>query len=158
NARGQVVGNSNTDSDGIFHASLWMDSGGVPMDLRTLFPQVVNLTSVANAVNDSGQVVGTSGAGFVSSGPASRAFLWTQADGMRDLGTLPGGTSSTALAVNANGVVVGKSDTVIGGTNATAIHAFFWTQADGMKDLGTVSSFPGSEATAANGEWVIGQS
>jgi probable HAF family extracellular repeat protein len=153
NARGQVVGVSNTNIDGIRHGSLWMDAGGVPMDLGTLFGP----DSVANAVNDSGQVVGGGDtADFVNGNPVQHAFIWTQASGMLDLGTLPGGTSSTALAVNANGVVVGGSDTVIGATHAT--HAFFWTQADGIKDLGTVGSFPGSQATAANGGWVIGQS
>ena len=53
--------------------------------------------SYANAVNDSGQVVGES----TTAGDAStHAFSWTQAGGMVDLGTLGGSSSSTAVAVN----------------------------------------------------------
>ncbi len=35
-----------------------------------------------------------------------------------DLGTLPGGTSSNAYAINASGQVVGISDTTSGGSSA----------------------------------------
>ena len=47
-------------------------------------------SSGAEAVNDSGQVVG----GSQTASGANHAFLWTQAGGMVDLGTL-GGTFST---------------------------------------------------------------
>jgi probable HAF family extracellular repeat protein len=60
------------------------------------------------------------------------AFLWTQAGGMVDLGTL-GGSHSYATAVNGSGQVVGHSATA----NGTRMHAFVWTQAGGMIDLGT---------------------
>jgi probable HAF family extracellular repeat protein len=46
-----------------------------------------------------------------------RAFRWTEAGGMEDLGTLPGGTSSEAFGVSADGsIVVGSSDA--GGSTA----------------------------------------
>jgi probable HAF family extracellular repeat protein len=48
-----------------------------------------------------------------------------------DLGTLPGGNSSSAAAINDLGQVVGSS-WVAGGN----IHAFFWAQG-AMQDLGT---------------------
>src|SRR5947207_4028599 len=69
-----------------------------PVDLGTLG----GTTSSASAVNASGQVVGES-----SSGDGIRAFSWTAAGGMVDLGTLGG--DSVAFAVNASGQVVGHS-------------------------------------------------
>ena len=49
-----------------------------------------------------------------------------------DLGTLPGGSYSSAYAINSNGQVVGSSDTAAG-----ALHAFLYS--DGaMVDLGSV--------------------
>src|SRR5262249_42263353 len=67
---------------------------------------------------------------------ATRAFL-RRRDGMTvNLGTLPGGTRSTAFAINdlsAFGQVVGSSDMTGGQT-----HAFGWSATLGMFDLGTL--------------------
>lgn len=150
NAGGQIVGASNTDVGGIRHASSWTAAGGAPIDLHTLSPSADTTTSSgANAVNDNGQVVGSSGTGdFVNGTPVSHAFLWTQAGGMTDLGTLPGGAGSEATAINANGWIVGKAGTIANGRPGT--HAFLWTHADGMLDLGTLPGGTNSEAMAVN--------
>jgi probable HAF family extracellular repeat protein len=130
------------------------------MDLHTLSSTSDSTTSsVANAVNDSGQVVGSSGTGdFVNGQLVSHAFLWTQADGMRDLGTL-GGIRSSATAINASGWIVGNSDTGDIVNGASVSHAFLWTQTHGMLDLGTLPSGTNSRAMAvnANGD-ILGQS
>ncbi|HEY2119930.1 MAG TPA: hypothetical protein VGH37_12145 [Candidatus Acidoferrum sp.] len=49
-----------------------------------------------------------------------------------DLGTLPGGTSSQAFAINDLGQVVGAVSVPEG------THAFLWTDSGGMQDLGTL--------------------
>src|SRR5450631_3783154 len=49
-----------------------------------------------------------------------------------DLGTLPGGESSEANAIDDRGVAVGDSAVPEG------IHAFVWTESEGMKDLGNL--------------------
>jgi endoglucanase len=123
NGSGEVVGESTLTPDGATHAFSWTPAGGMH-DLGTLG----GTNSRARAVNDSGQVVGSSD----TSGGATHAFLWTAGAGMVDLGTL-GGTSSYADAVNASGQVVGESTTATGET-----HAFSWTQAAGIVDLGTL--------------------
>ena len=73
--------------------------------------------SHATAVNDNGQVVGLSSP---ADGLSTRAFSWTQAGGMVDLGTL-GGSVAHALAVNETGQVVGQSTQADG-----SFHAVLW--------------------------------
>ena len=63
-----------------------------------------------------------------------RAFLWTQATGMQDLGVLPGGNSSRALGINDMGAVVGTS------TSSSGDRAFVWTQQAGMRDLNSAAA------------------
>jgi probable HAF family extracellular repeat protein len=61
--------------------------------------------SLAYAIHDSGQVVGSS---TLSGNVTSHAFLWTGVGGMVDLGSLGG--HSGARGVTASGQVVGTSE------------------------------------------------
>jgi probable HAF family extracellular repeat protein len=60
--------------------------------------------SIAHAVNDQGEIVGES----CTQECLSRAFRWTEATGLEDLGTLPGYTRSGAFAVDHDGRVFGR--------------------------------------------------
>jgi probable HAF family extracellular repeat protein len=105
--------------------------------------------SEAVDVNDAGQVVGSAQTEHF---PTSRAFSWTAAGGMIDLGTLDNSGSpspgSAANAVNANGLVVGLSQ--LQGPNFTAVtHAFTWSAGAGLSDLGTLGG-DNSSAKAVN--------
>ncbi|MDH6186028.1 hypothetical protein [Polaromonas sp. CG_23.6] len=150
NALGQVTGGAfstfgNPLAGLPSHAFLWTPGSGI-RDLGTLGRGDV---SSATALNDEGQVAGSSNIEF---GPLRglpnrvrhHAFLWTAAAGMQDLGTL-GGRNSDALALNALGQVVGNSDTANGTDPAAAPlgHAFFWSPtgptAGRMLDLGTLA-------------------
>jgi probable HAF family extracellular repeat protein len=102
----QVVGDS-APMGGPGHAVLWhKDAAGsfVAQSLGTLGGP----NSYANAVNDSGQVVGRSDTSqFDANGnPIHHAFSWQQKEGMTDLDTL-GSPGSEAMAVSATGRVVG---------------------------------------------------
>lgn len=160
NALGQVSGGAFSTTGNPLaglpsHAFLWTPGSGI-RDLGTLGGEV----SSATALNDEGQVAGSSNTEF---GPLRgfpnrarhHAFLWTAAAGMRDLGTL-GGRNSDALALNALGQVAGNSDTANGTDPAAAplAHAFFWSPtgptAGRMRDLGTLAGGMSSAAAGLN--------
>ena len=100
-------------------------------------------SAVATWVNDNGDVAGYSTTTGDQSTGSDDAFLWTQAGGMQDLGSLGGDTEATM--VNNGDQVVGFSYT--GTAFNGAIHAFSWTTSGGMQDLGTLGG-TNSEAFA----------
>src|SRR5665213_1827080 len=103
--------------------------------------------TVPSAINDAGQVTGSS----TSANGDGHAFLW--ADGtMRDLGALPGGAASFGAAINSQGIVAGSS-----GAAADVYgfdHAFLW--ADGtMRDLGALPGGAASFGAAINSQGIV---
>ncbi|MGH3628743.1 MAG: hypothetical protein ACRDRL_15080, partial [Sciscionella sp.] len=142
----QVAGWSETVRGGwVLHALLWQqhtlqDIGGGAGDWSI---------SRAFDINDTGQLVGDNAqdAGRMTS-YERHASLWQ--DGVRqDLGILPGYSSSTALAINDRGQVVGWS----GSFDGTIARAFRWEQGR-MQDLGTL---PGDANSMARDINVFGQ-
>ncbi|MCX6592650.1 MAG: PEP-CTERM sorting domain-containing protein [Acidobacteria bacterium] len=84
----------------------------------------------------------------------SRAFLWTVAEGMVPLGTLPGapGPFSIANGISADGkVIVGTTDSSIGQ------QGFRWTAKTGMQGLGQLpDSITTATAVSDNGKYIVG--
>ncbi len=82
-----------------------------------------------------------------------RAFRWTAATGMQDLGTL-GGNQSEALDVSADGnVIVGWASNTSGDWRA-----FRWAQDQGMQDLGTLDESESyAYGVSADGTVVVGK-
>ena len=130
NELGQVIGNSSTRRDGSgSRAFLWWK--GRMTAIRPLTAK----SSYAVAINDRGQVVGTSG---------NRAFVW-QGGKTTWLGVLPGQSWTSVAAINERGQVVGTSGN----------RAFVW-EGGKLIDLGVLrgrnASFPTSINT--NGQIV----
>ena len=107
NDYGQIVGGAYFNNSNLLHAFLWTPNtpngtAGSALDLGTL---TAGTTSVANDVNNLGQVVGRSGDNV--------AFIWTpkSANGtsgvMTALAMPSGRTNSVAQAINASGQVAG---------------------------------------------------
>jgi probable HAF family extracellular repeat protein len=100
--------------------------------------------SFGQAVNNSGQVAGSSG---IAGDQFEHAFLSGPGGGpLQDLGTL-GGSNSVGYAVNASGQVAGGSD--LAGNQQG--HAFLSGPGGGpLKDLGTLPGFTSSFAYGVN--------
>ena len=147
NGKGQVVGSFT--SGGVPQAFLYdsasAGSGGMGQVIP-LQPQLYGLmatSSVANGINDAGQIVGR----FTpSGGTSSHAFLLSPTGGAADLNPLLGGASgSDASAVNAGGMVVGTF--TAGGEG----HAFAYNSAAGaVTDLNPLLGASSSSARAVN--------
>ncbi len=149
NNGGQVVGFAETaiqDPSCIppqildFEAVIWGPTEGEIQELPA-FPG--DSIAAAIAINDKGQVVGTSG---ICGVPISfvggvHAVLW-QNGSVTDLGSFGGVMNNAALTINNGGQVVGISDL----SGETTTHAFLW-QNGVMTDLGTL---PGDSFSIAN--------
>ena len=136
NNRAQVVGLMSSPP----HAFRWQ--AGALLDLGTLGGTG---TSIADSINDQGEIVGQA---------SGRAFLWTEPSGMRDLGTLDGtsGGTSAAAAINDRGQIVGDSYSIaVGNTHAAAFSK------GQVTDLGTLGSYSWANALNNRGQ-VVGQS
>jgi len=98
---------------GPFQHEMAFISGPTGLQPLGTLPAPYNFGSEAHAINDNGDVVGTS---YDSSGN-SHAFLWHNGV-MTDLGTLPGFTSrEVATSINSSGQIMGWSTDAQGGTH-----------------------------------------
>lgn len=124
--------------------------------IEELSPVAGDAIGAALAVNDNGQIAGSTG--MCGSGPGigpifMHAVLWKN-QVPTDLGNLGGAFNNVAYALNNSGQVVGASDLVGDSTG----HAFLW-QSGVMTDLGTLAGDFSSVAFAINdSSQVVGQS
>jgi probable HAF family extracellular repeat protein len=78
-------------------------------------------------------------------GNYSHGFYWTQAHGMQDLGTLPGGTSSSAYGINDRGEIIGYAD-----CGSFCVHAVVWVPGGKIQDLGSLANSTQSNGNGIN--------
>jgi probable HAF family extracellular repeat protein len=102
--------------------------------------------SVANAINNAGQVAGGS---LPAGAPSGHPFLWDATNGMQDLGVLHEVSNtvvtSAGLGINSQGVVVGQS-----AVDSLRFHAFLYQ--DGMMtDLAALAGLDPRANSAAYG-------
>jgi probable HAF family extracellular repeat protein len=125
NSAGEVVGYGDIYTD-YSHAFLYAGSGS-PINLGSFGGDYS--VSVATSINSSGMVVGYSDSSGM--GNPTRAFVYTQAKRMQDLGTF-GGQQAYADSINDAGQVVGYAQDASG-----LYHGFIYSGNGPMVDLGS---------------------
>jgi probable HAF family extracellular repeat protein len=136
-----VVGRVYNGSYEGYRAAMWTAAG--VQELGLLSP--TDTKSAAWGVSANGQVV----VGQSEVGGSSRAFRWTTASGMEDLGSFNSADYVTARSVSGDGsLIVGTSGN----------RAFGWTQDQGMLGIagpdGAMTSY--ATAASADGRYVAG--
>ncbi|MFO0861129.1 MAG: hypothetical protein U0570_11270 [Phycisphaerales bacterium] len=112
-------------------AALWTGA-----TLTTLSAQAGSIASVASKITPDGQyIVGDfgPGVGMLGNNYNPIARVWTTPTTWFTVGTLPGGTWSTGIAISDNGQVVAGS----GDNGVASQRAYRWTGA-GIEDMGTL--------------------
>lgn len=144
NASGQIVGDAERAS-GFRFAAMWIN--GAVTDLDAL---PGDTKSEARAINDGGQVVGS------STNPANvqRAYLWTPSTPNGTTGTMTslgalGGIASSARGINNVGQVVGQAQNADG-----QFRAFLWSSGT-MQSLGALGTGTFSVANSLNSKGEI---
>lgn len=95
-------------------------------------PASPSASSSATAINNAGQIVGSSS---VDGGKFTHAFLYANGS-MTDLGTLPGMSNSVAVDINNHGQIIGTSDGF--SPNGASITRSFLYENGHMTDLGSL--------------------
>lgn len=145
NNSGQVAGTS-YDTGALLRAFRWQDGAGME-----------NLGALGGSeagsfgINNLGHVVGQA---RTPDWPHVHGFIWKAGEGMIDLGVLPDGEFSYALAINDLDQVVGYGPTAPGFDFST-LHAFLWESGTGIVDLGTLAGMTSSEAHAINNHGIV---
>lgn len=158
-----VVGMNTVDPFQIGEASRWTAETGLA-GLGYLFNNGAPEASVATGVTGNGSVI--VGTGF-SEETYSEAFRWTESGGMMSLGILPGGRSSVAFGISADGGRI-FGGTIFGNSSFVA-DPFVWTARAGMRRLvdllierGAADELAGWQlrditAFSADGRYVVGR-
>jgi probable HAF family extracellular repeat protein len=146
NEKGQVAGTVIGTGPGLLsHGFFWSTQAGL-LDIGQL-----DAYSWVSAMNDNGTIVGYGGA---DSPNGVRAFRWTRAEGIQDIGTLP---DEFTLASDVN-----NREHIVGATPfsnvpfPSYVHAFFWTRNEGLRDLGTGTGNRSTAAKINENDMVIG--
>ena len=147
NDHGDVVGSSLngaiTDD-----AVLWPHTGGIIDIGEPLLNE--EGSGVANAINNAGQIVGTTTV-FSPTFGTTNAFLWSAKDGLTIIGSVSPQFSSPLVGANA----ISSDGTVVGATSLTGqLASFIWTPTTGIKKIPISPSY----ATGINRGFVVGSS
>ena len=135
------------------HAFRWTSAGGM-QDLGD-FAGGPDLSDAAGVTVDGDAVVGTGRyLDPIDSSPMARAYVWTAATGMVDLGVLPSAVVHTSVGGAITRDALGDLVAVGGAGGTGGIEAFRWTAAGGLVGLGYVPGQAGGlcVATAVTGD------
>jgi probable HAF family extracellular repeat protein len=160
NDSGTIIGNYGQSGPVSSQALVW--SG--PAFAETALPGLrcdhcTRISIAANAINDQGEVAGSSNSSIFSNGQyvsgGVYAVAWSSG-AITTLGSLQESGYSAAYGININGEIVGSSR--VGGSTGAPSHAFLFRQG-AMIDLGTLGGDTDSSAASINdADQIVGQS
>jgi probable HAF family extracellular repeat protein len=146
NESGQIVGESSDVVNGPLGAFFWDNGKQFALDLSQ------GPNSIAQDINDAGQVVGWMGQSPISTAYAE-AFLWENGK-TTPLGIPPPGVSSEAKAISHNGYVCGVYAYPNPNGGVSIRRAFRWSEGV-MTELGILSGYLRSVALDVNNEGIV---
>lgn len=147
NATGDITGQTSVTfgNVGTLHAFVYRNNTMTDIGTLCCKDYTGNGISVGYAINDNGQVTGSSQVNRIDAAipGAYHVFLYSGGT-MTDLGTL-GGSNAAGYAINASGQITGVSHI----TGDGAQHAFLYSNGT-MTDLGTLDGYVHSEGRGIN--------
>lgn len=139
-----TIGDQDPDTDDVGFAVFWGNSGGAPTTIGNLPNPLFTGGAFATAASSDGSVIiGTSPAFSPSGAFTNRAFRYTAAGGMVNLGSLPASPEGSITALdcsNDGNTVVGYM--ISGGVNTW--RAVVWTQSTGFRTLDQILAANGA--------------
>lgn len=160
NDSGTVIGNYAQSGTLASQALVWSGPAFAEAALPGLRCDYCTRISIAaNAINDQGEVAGSSNSSIFSNGQyvsgGVYAVAWTSGV-ITTLGSLQASGYSAAYGINVDGEIVGSSR--VGASAGAPSHAFLFRQG-AMLDLGTLGGDTDSSAASINdAEQIVGQS
>ncbi|CAN5555535.1 hypothetical protein BH20VER3_BH20VER3_04670 [soil metagenome] len=159
---GLTVFGYSVDNQAVVAGAYWTAAGGIqallpPAGFNTVFPARTEISSDGRV--SVGDIYNYDPNTYAYTD--FQAYRWTPELGVLGLGFLPGGTTSRATALSANGeVILGTSDTTINPAGyGYSTHLFRWTVTGGMEDLGLpqhdARSVLGPAAAGLSGDGVL---
>jgi uncharacterized membrane protein len=121
---GVVVGHTRAGSGGTQHAFTWTVAGGL-VDIAN--DPTDTIYSFANAINDSGQIVGS--VNGQASALVPQAVIWNSDLTIHNIPVPANASSSTAVSINDNGIVLGNY------TVGSQTTWFTWSATDGLNNI-----------------------
>jgi len=153
NRRGLTVGWSSLDSRTLRGFTTRAACGETPSGAILDLGSLADTWSLASAVNDADQVVGSTALAVPPASITGAPFFYTARRGMIRLPFLPGMTSGDAAAINAHGAVVGACSSLR--RNVLDESAALWRESRGtwsVTDLGRFDGLPRNAPTAIDGK------
>jgi len=136
NNLGDLAGRASNWATGETRATVWSQGTLQPKDLGAL---PGGGYSSASAVNDAGQVAGSS-----NTGDSVVPFIWTSTGGLQSIPLLPGDNCGQAFGINKDGHVAGYS------SGPDDARAFLWVPSAGIQNLGCLPGGSYCRARAVN--------
>jgi hypothetical protein len=137
------IGDFDPDTDDLMSGVIWAGGGTTPTDLGNLPSPISTGGLLPTAASFDGSVVVGFGPGFSQSGGfANRSFRWTAADGLVDVGSVPGRPEGSVHVTDCSSdgnTLVGYS--ITGGVDTW--EAVVWTQDTGFRTLRSILAAEG---------------